>query len=180
MPNLFKYLILPLVLFFAAGAIFFWLVSPLWDGAKAAIELKKENENNLAQRKKIAANVGRLISQYNKRVNDFSSLGKAIPTGQNIPEILVTLEAMASENGLTFSGVDFKSKESKIAGIKVLLMDIRVKGSYSAFQKYIASLEKSLRLFDVASVSFTGTAPGQLQTNSNNLDFNLLVNAYYQ
>lgn len=180
MSSIFKYLILPLLLFLAAGAIFFWILSPLWDGAQAAIELKKENENNLVKRKKLTENLDRLIGQYNERVNDFSSLGKAVPAGQNIPEILVVLEALASENGLTFSGIDFKPKESKIVGIKALSMDIRLKGSYPDFQKYIVSMEKSLRLFDVMSVSFNGISPGQFQINPNNLDFNLLVNAYYQ
>ena len=180
MSIIFKYLILPLVLFLAAGAISFWILSPLWDGAKAAIDLKKENENNLIQRKKLTENLNRLISQYNERVNDFSSLGKAVPVGQNIPEILVILETLASENGLIFSGVDFRSQNSKIAGIKALSMDIRLKGSYPAFQKYVGAMEKSLRLFDVTNISFNGISPGQSQTNPNNLDFNLLVNAYYQ
>ena len=180
MSNIFKHFILPLVLFLAAGAIFFWILSPLWDGAQVAVALKKENENNLAQRKKLTENLNHLISQYNERVNDFASLGKAVPVGQNIPEILVALEALASENGLTFSGVDFKPRESKIMGIKVLSMYIRLKGPYPAFQKYIGAMEKSLRLFDVVGVSFSGISPGQSQANPNNLDFNLLVNAYYQ
>ncbi len=180
MPNLFKYIILPLVLFLAAAVIFLWILAPLWDGAQAVIELKKGNENNLIQRKKLTANLNHLVDQYNERINDFSSLSKAIPAGQNIPEVLVALEALASENGLIFSSVDFKPKESKIAGVKVLLMDIRLKGSYPAFQKYIEAMEKSLRLFDIAGISFNGIAPGQLQSNPNNLDFNLLVNAYYQ
>lgn len=180
MSNIFKYVILPLVLFLAAGAIFFWVLSPLWDGARAALAVKQENENNLAQRKKLAADLNHLIGQYNERVNDFASLSKAVPAGQNIPEILVALEDLASESGLTFSGVDFKPKDSKVADINTLSMNIRLKGSYPAFQKYIGAMEKSLRLFNVTNVSFNGISPGQAQANPNSLDFNLLVNTYYQ
>jgi len=180
MPNLFKYLILPLILFIAAAAIIFWVLLPLWHSTQAALELKKGNENNLAQRKQLAANLERLIGQYNERASDLASFSKAIPVGQNIPELLINLEALASENGLIFSGVNFKPEDLKAPGIKTLIMEIKVKGSYPAFQNYLKGMEKSLRLFDVTSISFNGIAPGQVNVNLNNLEFNLLVNTYYQ
>lgn len=180
MPNLFKYLILPLILFITAAAIIFWVLSPLWHNTQAALELKKENENNLAQREKLAANLGRLVGQYNERASDLTSFNKAIPKGQNIPELLINLEALASENGLIFSGVDFKPKDLNASNVKTLVMEIKVKGSFPAFQNYLKAMEKSLRLFDVTSISFNGIAPGQTNINLNNLEFNLSVNTYYQ
>lgn len=186
MPNFFKYLVFPLILLIAAVAITFWVLLPLWHSTQAALELKKENENNLAQRKQLAANLERLIGQYNERASDLASFSKAIPKGQNIPELLINLEALASENGLFFSGVNFKpedliaSKDSKAPSVKTLIMEIKVKGSYPAFQNYLKAMEKSLRLFDVASISFNGIAPGQANININNLEFNLSVNTYYQ
>jgi len=180
MPNLFKYLVLPLILFIAAAAIIFWVLLPLWQSTQAALELKKENENNLAQREKLAANLEHLIGQYNERASDLTSFSKAIPVGKNIPELLINLEALASENGLIFSGVNFKPEDLKAPNVKTLIMEVKVKGSYPAFQNYLKAVEKSLRLFDVTSVSFSGVAPGQGNANPNNLDFNLLINTYYQ
>ncbi|MDO8743188.1 MAG: type 4a pilus biogenesis protein PilO [Candidatus Azambacteria bacterium] len=179
MLNLFKHFILPIILFSAALAITVWAVMPLWDGVQPAIAMKKENEANLEQRKQIAANLGRLINQYNSRATELSSFEKAIPTGQNIPELLVMLEALASENGMVFSGVEFKPQTSA-AGAKVLAMTISLKGSYTSFKQYIAAMEKSLRLFDVSRISFNGIAPGATQVNYNATEFSLLVNAYYQ
>jgi len=180
MPNLFKYLVFPLILFFAAAAVIFWVLLPLWYSTQAALELKKENENNLAQRKQLAANLERLIGQYNERTSDLVSFSKAIPVGQNIPELLINLEALASENGLIFSGVNFKPKDLKTPNVKTLIMEIKIKGSYPALQNYLKAMEKSLRLFDVTSISFNGIAPGQVNVNLNNLEFNLSVNTYYQ
>ncbi|MEK7178409.1 MAG: type 4a pilus biogenesis protein PilO [Patescibacteria group bacterium] len=180
MLNIFKYLIFPIILFIAAAVIIFWVLLPLWQSTQAALELKKENENNLAQREKLTANLERLIGQYNERASDLASFSKAIPVGQNIPELLINLEALASENGLIFSGVDFKPKDLKAPNVKTLIMEIKIKGSYSAFQNYLKAVEKSLRLFDVTRVSFNGIAPGQANANLNNLEFNLLINTYYQ
>lgn len=180
MPNLFKYLVLPIILVIAALAITFWVLLPLWYSTQAALELKKENENNLLERKKLTANLEHLIGQYNERSSDLTSFSKAIPVGQNIPELLINLEALASENGLIFSSVNFKPKDLKAQNVKTLIMEIRVKGSYSAFQNYLKAMEKSLRLFDVTRISFSGIAPGQTSINPNNLEFNLSVNTYYQ
>lgn len=180
MPNLFKYLILPVILFFSAIALVFWLLLPLYSDTKSALELRKQNENNLSDRLKLSANLESLIGQYNERLADIESFSKVIPEGENIPELLVGLEDLASGSGLAFTSVNFKTKDLKAPIFKTLVMEIKVKGSYPNFKNYLENMEKSLRIFDVVSVSFTGIGPGQSSINLNNLEFNLLVNTYYQ
>ncbi|MDO8443470.1 MAG: type 4a pilus biogenesis protein PilO [Candidatus Azambacteria bacterium] len=180
MQNLFKYFVIPILLFFAVIAFVFWVLLPIWESAQYALELKKANADNLIQRKQLTASLEKLIGQYGERTADFNYFSKAIPTGQDIPSLLVNLEALASENSIVFSGVNFKPKDLNTPGVKILMMEIKVKGSYPAFQNYIRAMEKSLRLFDVVSVSFGGIAPGQTGANANNLEFNLIVNTYYQ
>lgn len=177
--NFLKYFIIPVILFIAALAIVFWVLLPLFNNFQAALELKKQNENNLNDRIKLTANIERLIGQYNGQTDNLASFDKTITESQKIPELLVNLEALASENGLIFSSVDFKPKDLKAVGVKTLIMEIKVKGSYPAFKNYLEAIEKSLRIFDVASVSFSGVAPGQTSARTDNLDFNLVVNAYY-
>ncbi len=177
--NLFKYLIIPFVLFFAALAIGFWFLWPLYGDIQSATQLKKQNQDNLTQRKKLTENLERLVGQYNERNSDIASLDKAIPSGQNVPELLVNLEAIASESGLILGNVNFKPKDLKAQGIKTLVAEIKVKGSYPAFLNYLKAVEKSLRIFDVVSVSFAGVSPGQIGAKIDTLEFNLTVNTYY-
>lgn len=177
--NLFKYIILPFILFFAALAIGFWILWPLYGDITAALLSREQNQSNLAQRKKLTENLERLISQYNERNSDVASLSKAVPSDQNIPELLVNFEAIASENGLIFRGVNFKPKDLKAPGVKTLIAEIRVKGSYPDFLNYLKAVEKSLRIFDVMSVSFSGISPGQVGAIVDNIEFNLIVNTYY-
>src|SRR3989344_4806862 len=152
--NFFKYIILPFILFFVALALGFWVLWPLYGDIQAALLLKEQNQDNLTQRKKLTENMERLIGQYNEREGDISSLSKAIPNSQNVPELLVNLEAIASESGLVFKGVNFKPKDLKAPGIKTLIAEIRVTGSYPAFLSYLKTMEKSLRIFDITSISF--------------------------
>src|SRR3989338_10248389 len=177
--NLLKYFILPLILFSAAFVISFWILWPLYGDITAAMQLREQNQDNLMQRKKLTENLERLISQYNERSGDIASLNKAIPNGQNIPELLVNLEAIASESGLIFENVNFKPKDLKAPGIKTLTMDINVKGSYPDFLNYLKALEKSLRIFDVTIVSFSGISPGQANVKIGNTGFSLKINTYY-
>ena len=177
--NLLKYFILPLILFSAAFVISFWILWPLYGDITAVMQLREQNQDNLMQRKKLTENLERLISQYNEREGDIASLNKAIPNSQNIPELLVNLEAIASESGLTFGNVNFKPKDLKAPGIKTLIVGIKVKGSYPDFLNYLKALEKSLRIFDVTNVSFAGVSPGQISARTDNLEFNLTINTYY-
>ncbi len=178
--SIIKYVIIPVVLFAASLAIIFWVLLPLWDDSQAALEVKKENEANLVERQKLSANLSKLVGQYNSRANDMALFGKSIPADQNTPELLVNLEAIASENNLVFEGVEFKSQESKIAGVKILSMNLKLKGSYPAFVNYLKAVETSLRLFDVVAASFNGISSGQTKANANELEFTVKINTYYQ
>ncbi len=180
MQNLFKYFIIPILLLIAVSMLAFWVLLPIWENTQAALELKKANADNLAQRKQLTASLEKLISQYGERTADFNYFSKAVPTDQDIPGLLVSLESLASENGMIFSGVNFKPKDLKDSSIKTLAMEIKIRGSYPDFQNYLGAMEKSLRLFDVISVSFSGVAPGQTGANIKNLEFILSVNTYYQ
>ncbi|KKS44821.1 hypothetical protein A2567_00395 [Candidatus Azambacteria bacterium RIFOXYD1_FULL_42_11] len=180
MPNIFKYLILPLILFLTAIAVIFWVLMPLWGDIQMALDLKKQSRENLSERQKLTASIEKLIDQYNARSNDVAIFDAAIPKGQNAPELLINLEAMASETGLNFVSVDFKPKSFKAGGLNILEMNVKLKGSYPALFKYLKALEKSLRIFDVSRISFTGIAPGQGGANPNNLDFSLTIDTYFK
>lgn len=178
--NLLKYVILPLVLFLAAIAVSFWILLPIYNDAQAALLVREQNQQNLIERKKLTANLNNLIGQYNEKSADIASFERAIPTGQNMAELLVNLESLASESGITFSGVNFKIKDFKAAGFKTLIMELKLKGSYPALLNYLKAAEKSLRLFDVTALSFSGVGPGQLGAKTDALEFNVVINTYFQ
>lgn len=178
--NIFKYFVLPIVFFLASFVIIFWILLPIYNDIKLTVELKKQNESNLNDRIKLSSSLENLISKYSQRLNDVKSFSRVIPEGQSIPELLVNLETLASENGLTFSSVNFTPKDLKIPGVKTLTMAVKVKGSYPAFKNYLSAMEKSLRIFDVMFISFSGISRGASNINVNNLDFNLIINTYYQ
>jgi Tfp pilus assembly protein PilO len=178
--SLLKYLIIPIVLFLASVLIIFWVLLPMYRDVQVALAVRQQNLDNLAQRKKLSANLAKLIGQYNEKAAEVATFEKAIPVGQNTPELLVNLEALASESGLIFSGVNFRQKDLKATGIKTLAMEVKLKGSYPALLNYLKAVEKSLRLFDTASASFIGIGPGQQGANPNQLEFNLTINTYFQ
>ena len=60
------------------------------------------------------------------------------------------------------------------------IASVGLNGSYLNFQNYLKAMENSLRIFDVVGISFSGVGPGQIGARTDNLEFNLIVNTYFQ
>ncbi len=126
--------------------------------AKQEREQKKEEKmakENLAERIKI------LLSQFDSldpRLTE--KIERTIPRGQNVPDVLVQLENMASESNLILDGADFapvtaRSGEKDVLGSKSLLANLVLKGDYPAFSRWLDLFESNSRLFDVRSADFS-------------------------
>lgn len=179
--NFLKYVILPIILLFAVLIMIFKVLVPLYGLINNAVEAVEQNKINLAERKKVAINLEKLLGQYNERATEITSFNKAVPVGQSVAEAIINLEALASENGLVFLESSFKSKDSTgVGGIKTLIANIRVKGSYTAFKNYLKSLEKNLRIVDIIKISFSSEISAQAGYTTDNVTFDLTANTYYR
>lgn len=196
MNNLiFKYLILPLVLILSASLIFWYFDLGVWQNIQAARDVIVKNKEVLVQRRKLAENLKNLVTQYQEKIQDVAKINQIVPDNPAIPDLLVMLEALAGGNSLAFEGVDFdlirpvggpaalKLGNTLPAGLKVVKISVKVKGSYPSFLNYLKAVETNLRLLDTESVSFgvTPAAVGATEVSGlNNIRFIAVINAYYQ
>ena len=196
MSNLvFKYLVLPIILILLAGGIFWWLDLPAWNSLQAAQEVIAKNTAVLKERQQLSENLKKLISQYQERISDVAKINLIVGSDPSIPELLTMFEGLASANSLAFNSVDFNILKPVIgqaaaqiknlppAGVQIIQVTARVKGSYQNFLNYLKSVESNIRLMDtqIAAFSIAQTAgAGTASINFNNIEFQLVVNAYYQ
>jgi len=140
-------------------------------------QVVKDVRIRLAERQAIMDQLTDLINKFRERVVSFDNLDSqiglintALPPSLNVPEILVSVEAIAAEgsvnvDSITFTSVDVQSSQGNQAAakdtkkIKVsepLPMQITINGSgnYKAVKDFIAGVEKELRLIDMRDVSF--------------------------
>ncbi|HEY4519394.1 hypothetical protein A2833_02295 [Candidatus Azambacteria bacterium RIFCSPHIGHO2_01_FULL_44_55] len=196
MSNLvFKYLIVPFILILSAGFIFWYFDLGVWQDIQAVRDVIAKNKEVLVQRQKLAENLKNLMAQYQEKIQDVAKINQIMPNNPAIPDLLVMLEALAGGNSLVFEGVDFNLVRpvggpaalelgaTLPAGLQVVNISAKVKGSYPNFLNYLKAVETNLRLLDTESVSFN-VAPavgGAVEVSGlNNIKFIAVVNAYYQ
>jgi hypothetical protein len=103
----------------------------------------------------------------------------ALPETYNFPALLTSLQLIMNDNHLSaqsIGGTDQSSTASNdpSGSPKFSSMDVTVSGTgtYSNAQSFVKDLERSIRPFDVTSLSLTG--------NENSLIVNLNITTYYQ
>lgn len=122
---------------------------------------------------------------------DLDKLNQALPKSQQTADLLVLMEALAEKHSMGLSSIVFTPPPAPGVGQPVLgsgaivieqsnvqefPLSFAVSGSYENFKEYLKTIEKTLRIIDVQSISFT--AP-QDRTQSN---ISILIKAktYFQ
>lgn len=159
---------------------------------------------------KVAAELDFLINKKNQLLEvmnsipraDLDKVAQAVPQGPHAKEVLVLLDVLAKERGISLTTIDLQStaeeekgatgrsplrqyairqptpgppvmEEAPAGEFKELLVTFNIGASYSAFKNFLSDLERSLRLMDVQQISFQASEAGIFQ-------YDMKVKAYYQ
>ena len=92
--------------------------------------------------------------------DDINKIDDALPTNPDIGNIIYYLQGAATQNGMMIKDL-FLSKSSSgntqastTGKIKDIVFSIDLLGDYSSLEKFMISLEKSSRVFEITSISF--------------------------
>lgn len=140
----------------------------------------------LIEQKAALENNQKTLNLFNDLYLKYQSLGEnvdrlnlVVPNKENSDEIIVSLEAIARENGIFLESVAFQPKAPQIPAstdlnkINVLQINLNAGGSYEAFKNFIMALENNLRIMDIKLVKF-----GQ-QGQQGDFKINLGIDTYY-
>lgn len=85
-------------------------------------------------------------------------IDSALPSNPLLPELFNFIQKLCSQSGLVLSKIGTISTNALPQGqLKETKAEITVSGNYSAFKNFLSGLEKSSRLIEVESVSFSAT-----------------------
>jgi len=128
--------------------------------------------------KKLQTDLGEKIAQYNaeydyyaqitktyyelqSRQDDLKKIDDALPQNSDLGAIIYFFQEAAKENGLIVKDL-FLSKSSPTTSssdvsktVKDIVFSIDLLGDYASLENFIISLEKSSRIFEVTTISFT-------------------------
>jgi len=171
-----KKIIISLVSLLISLALVFVFAYPLWSSISLLRKEIAQKETDLAKIEELL-NKTRELKQGLQEVEEESQrIFFALPKEKDIPNLLVQFENLALTNGLLLESIRFgqldegeettsqsspeqisqeSAKSKKKLTIRSLPVDLAISGSYSAFKKYLADLEKNVRSMDVNSITLT-------------------------
>jgi len=146
------------------------------------LQLKvKEKEVELQTERKYFSEIDEAKEKLKKFEQELSKINSALPPDPYLPSLGNFLQIAASQNGLVLKKITSSStnplkeefiKKGFSSEIKETGVNLTVAGDYPAFKNFLYNLEKTARLIEIESISFSGSekeAP---------IDFNLKIKVY--
>jgi Tfp pilus assembly protein PilO len=146
------------------------------------LSTKKEikiQQDLLQEKSNFIETVTKLVEKYIGNEDVFKELDLILPDNQDVPGLIVQLEALANDNGVILNDVSFTEEddEKKISDYKTIKINLKLNGSYEALKNFLITAENNIRLVDIDSISFGASAN---EKNNTSFDFDLILNTYYQ
>ena len=113
-----------------------------------------EMKNILESRANIFSTIDKLKTDYISKNKEIEKISIIIPPKKRVPELISTMESLASRNGLILSSLNITDGETKDAAA-IVNMEATLYGSYEAFRSFLAALEKNRRLIEVGVVKLS-------------------------
>ncbi len=163
------------ILIAAAGIIFWAFLMPLYDGVGAKREAISQRTTLIETRGGIINNIKELAQEYSKRSSDISHFASVVPAVKSAPELLSSIQALATQNGLQLTTIALSgSINQNISAYQEQSIDLGLNGSYPAFKSFLMAVERNIRLIDVLSVDASPSSE-----NSDIITFRVKGTAYY-
>jgi len=179
--------IIPIMLIIASLGAFLGYVRPRYEVIKELESQKASRDETLTKSRQLQT----LRDDLLKRLNTFPTsnltrLEKMLPDNIDNVRLIIDISAMAAQRGVVVKNVKNLSAESIAENAKKetvsdknskygsVVLDMTVTASYDNFIAFLRDLEKSLRLVDIVSLSFS--AP---DTTGGTYDFNIGLKTYW-
>jgi len=163
-----------LILFIIFLLAFFLVVPEYKTFGKLRTELAEKTAEFNAEYDYYSA-IDRINLDLQGRQDDIKKIDDALPKDANLSGLVYLLQKTAKENGVMIRNL-FLSKsapsnaEANISnGVKDTVFSIDLLGNYESLKKFMVSLEKSSRVFEITSISFGSTSGNfslQIKTHS--------------
>ncbi|MBZ9571757.1 type 4a pilus biogenesis protein PilO [Patescibacteria group bacterium] len=164
-------LITAIICLFLTLILGFFIIWPKYQDLRDLKLEIKTRETELNYREEYFSDLNKISEELKKYEAELSKINDALPDDPSLPSLLNFLEKASSQNGLvfkklgSFSTVSLKkptrtatpSEQQPLSPseIKETRLGFEVSGSYSALKNFLSTLEKSARLIEIETISFS-------------------------
>jgi Tfp pilus assembly protein PilO len=170
-----KYL-LPIILILASVGLFFLYINPNYLSVKDMRTQQSSFNEALDNSKKLQAARDTLVEKYNAfSPNSVERLSKLLPDNVDNIKLVLEIDRVATQYGMQVKNIkyDLSKKDAPVASNQFAAqapqakkdygdfeLEFSVEGSYANFVSFLTSLENSLRIVDLESISFSSADAG--------------------
>jgi Tfp pilus assembly protein PilO len=161
-------LLTPLALLVASIGLFFTFISPQYKLVTDVRAQTQDFDDAIVRAKQVVAKRQQLLAQKNSfNPDDLKRLIKLLPDSIDTIQLIIDTNKIANAYGTNIEGIKVTEETSKTTTASPVgssLMVFNVKMTYEQFQKFLQDFERSLRLIDIAGISFVPSEDGSLYT----------------
>ncbi|MEK7582119.1 MAG: type 4a pilus biogenesis protein PilO [Patescibacteria group bacterium] len=169
-------IIFPTLLLITAVAIFYFFTNPTYQETKKLTVEKKSYEDALDNSRKLQESRDKLLAKYNSfPATEIDRLERILPNNVDNVRLVLEIDRMSSKYGMPAKSINISSntdskKERDLIGkdnkpYGSINLEFSVEGPYSNFISFISDLERSLRIVDIESISFSASSGGIYRYN---------------
>jgi Tfp pilus assembly protein PilO len=165
-------------------------------GVQGVLQLRKDIEMQkqiLLDKQDFLATVKELSGAYKKNKENIDKINFILPLKEDIPNLLVQVEALVLEQGLVLDKLEVNTPTEEATGrvidprdlsagqgtantkYKTLTIDLAFTGDYSALKNFLKATEENMRLIDIDSIGISPESEA-----SGIFKFILSLKTYYQ
>lgn len=157
----------------------FLLMTIVWPEYKLTEDLKdilSQRVSSFEDRQNILETVGKIKSEKNNLYAELERLSLLLPRKESLPEIITMIETVARTNGITIQGLTI-GRGSNDNGMGQINIKLNSEGSYENFYYLLKTMEKNLRLLDIARISISEITRNSSENNL--IEFSVDGNVYW-
>jgi Tfp pilus assembly protein PilO len=183
-----NYILIIIVVCFIGVVIFGSnLLLPKFQELKDLNKRIEEKRNEIKYREEYFAKLTEVKNELEKYKEELSKIDSALPNDSFLPTLFSYLQKTIPQSGLVLKdlGSFTVSPSEKYPDIKEITLNLGVSGPYSSFKNFLSTLEKSTRMIEIESISFSNSQEQQaavatttITTTKDIFNFNLAIKAY--
>ncbi len=152
-------------------ALILW---PRFDELKTTQKDVEEKKAEFQMEDEYASELNKIKGELEQYESSVSKTSSALPADPSLPSLFNFLQQSSSQSGLVLKTINpFSISDSKnLPNLRETTFSLGVAGSYSAFKNFLSTLEKSARMIEIESISFSSPTEEEL------FDFNLQIKVY--
>lgn len=160
-----------------------FLIMPAYEDVSSLRAVRDEKKDIIIELGNFIKKIAEWRDNFAKFEEGRAKMNLALPSGEDFPNLIVSLENLAGSSGVILGSIDFgaavrgRSIAAKSDEVNALASDltIQVSGTYEAFKAFLDKVESNARVVDIQSISFSSNTD-----KAGIFDFTILAKVYRQ